>query len=90
MTNANGGSYRKSNIRSVNMTALREGIKMNDLQTTHPPLIDFAGYMCTGCDITAEELVYQEGWTKEDIDNNQVETNCGNWYCHSHCLRDSR
>ncbi len=55
-----------------------------------PVLIDFAGLECSGCGITSEQLVYEESWSEDDIDSNSRTTNCGNWYCHIDCFRDSR
>lgn len=53
-------------------------------------LVDFAGLECAGCGTTSEQLVEQEDWTEKDIDDNGVWLNCGDWYCHDDCLRDSR
>ncbi len=55
-----------------------------------PILIDFAGLECVGCGITSEKLVYNEGWTEDDIDSNSRTTNSGDWYHHIDCYRDSR
>lgn len=52
-------------------------------------IIDFAGYECTGCGRTTEQMSVEDGWTDEDFDNNQVSTNSGLWYCHRDCLRDT-
>ena len=60
------------------------------LNFTMPRLIDFGGLECTGCGITSEQLVYEEGWSEDDIDNNSRTTCEGNWYCHIDCFRDSR
>lgn len=53
-------------------------------------LIDYLNHECTGCGMTSEQLVDNEGWTEDDLDNNSVTTVEGNWYCHIDCFRDSR
>lgn len=53
-------------------------------------LIDYAGLECIGCGITSEQLVSQEGWDEKDIEQCSVWEDCGWWYCHYHCKRDSR
>ncbi len=44
---------------------------------------------CVGCGITSEDLK-SEGWTDNNIDENSVWMDCGHWYCHDDCLKDSR
>jgi uncharacterized protein YqkB len=65
---------------------------MKDLVTAKERLnlVDFAGLECAGCGITSEQLVYEEDWSEDDIDSNSRTTNCGNWYCHIDCFKDSR
>lgn len=69
---------------------MRDHITPQERLTFVAPLVDFAGLECAGCGITSEQLVYQEGWSEDDIDSNSRTTNCGNWYCHTDCFRDSR
>ena len=45
-------------------------------------------YECTGCGMTGKELK-QQNWTDDDIEENSIVTNAGNWYCHDDCYRDS-
>jgi hypothetical protein len=48
------------------------------------------GLECTGCSITPESLIKDEGFTEEEIEEYSVFMDCGFWYCHRYCLRDSQ
>ncbi len=44
---------------------------------------------CAGCGQTASQVMEQWETTEEEMEEEAVYTNCGNWYCHSDCYRDS-
>lgn len=52
-------------------------------------LIEYANHECAGCGKNSDELAIEESWTDEDFDSYSVTTNCGFWYCHTDCYRDS-
>lgn len=55
-----------------------------------PILFDYAGYECTGCGRTSEQIAVEDGWTDDDFDCCSSETDSGLWYCNRDCYRDSR
>lgn len=69
---------------------IKDYVTAKERLTFVAPLVDFAGLECAGCEITSEQLVYQEGWSEDDIDSNSRTTVEGNWYCHIDCFKDSR
>ena len=54
-----------------------------------PFLIDFHNMECMGCGRLSDDIAAQENVTDEDFDNYSRTTDCGHWYCHSDCFRDS-
>ena len=53
-------------------------------------LVDYTGRECWGCGQLSDDIAVNDDWTDEDFDMCSVETNCGSWYCHRDCYRDSR
>lgn len=51
---------------------------------------DFYLNECAGCGRTTEEIVKELDCSYEEIEDESKTTNCGLWYCHMDCFRDSR
>lgn len=44
---------------------------------------------CMGCYRLGKEIMEEDSITEEELERESVQTNAGDYYCHSDCFRDS-
>jgi Zn ribbon nucleic-acid-binding protein len=45
---------------------------------------------CVGCGRDSNQIVKEDACTYIELEENSIELDCGFWYCHHDCYRDSR
>ncbi|HEY2811780.1 MAG TPA: hypothetical protein VGJ00_10390 [Rhabdochlamydiaceae bacterium] len=51
---------------------------------------DFYNRECAGCGRDCHQIVKEDSCTYEDLEWESKTEECGLWYCHTDCYRDSR
>ena len=69
---------------------MKDHITANDrLYFKHATNEDFYYRECCGCGRDSNQIVTEDEITYDDLEWSSKETDCGMWYCHADCYRDS-